>query len=1835
MINVGLESIVSKVLQGGSVTYKVKLYDDLLDPVLAQENITVSFDYVLSGIAQGDFSNFPISTVIPIGSSEVLVSLDSINGGVVSIGNIAVSIQSMSAATGEYEAQLVKDGGQISLQVAEKQVKVNIRSIAVVKEGDAGIVNIDATNMDGSPTGLYGDIVVELGYAYPDVDAASIAETRYVGIGTTGNSSTSIQTYYTPYGSSKSVTVNIVGAYSSQDSDWVIVGTSTAELVVTGEVQLSMNGVVDTVYEGGVLQCKVALSDMLGNPVTCSTPISAGLLYTYDTALAGDIVPVSSVIIESGNSEVLVNMPTTKNVYQEGFKSFGVDLGTVSGGNQFSNFTVLESFVRCSINDEIIDYDPLNSESRDPVIARVESSSNEVEYGSSITYTVSTKDISGNAVVGVNGLYVPIVKEFYYENTLVAQEDVQVYIRNGVSQVTTTTNSLPLSGDTVDRVDVYVKNNISSVTGYEQYEQIILDSTAVSTVVKEQVIIYTPGFGIVGNNVHNGGDLVYNVVLNPNTVAASYSMVFSGSSTAVNGIDYTGVVCTNGVVYDSVSNSVSIPSGVDSFDIVVSTVVNETVGKEDKVLTVVLDGTTSASATIYNSIASVVSVGNAQGNEGVIITHEVVFSDVQDSTAAVGTLSNITTRVGDITGISVYWVNGTDKVYVANNIVGSTFEFDVVANVMYVEVSTAYDDIYGIDKTYRLDVGIVRNNPDQYSKNGIGTLLNVTPAPIVSAVSSDTVQEGSTAVVTVTLSNLSGTVTYMPISIGGTAQANVDYDKEFEYGNGVVNSSGMLAIPAYVGSFTIRVTTVDNNIYQTNRCIDVSVGGASGRVTLVNEEDKPVLQVTNTQVIEGGYGVLTLSMTKASATDTPIDLEFDILNQTAKIDDYVANIEVYSDGIWVDAVKVGSKYIVTIPTGVLTREIRVLTIDDNIVSGNKTLVLKANVQNEVTKVNGVINILDKDTAVIDVMDVTVQESDGVARIPIVMSKANANSVMVNVVTEDVTADSNDYVGINTVVTFPAGSTTQYVDVIIKQDNVYEGAETFKVVISNIVDGATLVGKGVGIVTILDDDLAPKVRSITSATVSEGNSSTHVVTLTNGSKFPTNVDMLMTNNGASIGGVSVIVGGVSSSIANPYTTNTIIVGAGLTSFNVKVDTVKDGVYRGTSEYVISAAIDGVVVSGNGTVTDENDRPKVSISSASAREGDNLVFYVYLDRNTLISTIVPYRLEHVTTTQADITGEVFFTKGVIYDELSGNIAIPAGVRSFEIVIPTVEDGTVEGLETLKVVVDGVVGIGSIASRVIDPEVPDDNIDSDSDAVVTVNVIDVDTYGLDEAELKANNMMVVGVDNKYDVQVEDLNELDITVAKKEYTIVGDDIYIPQLYDDAPQWMKDLVELVVDVSMTTNSTKLINDMNAMLQEFAVSYVPLNQYTQSILDLGNEDMRLNALIEILNSNFNNGLSNANAQIINLQMTKASKDEVVAQVIQTLAAQLADPNSNLGATVVRLDQAIVAEQTARATSFRALTASMESINGEIAAKAEVLENALAYVGIDEAGASTNTGLSAYLQASNGVIGGADSKVANDIRVTAEGVESKWAYNSTVSVNGVYRKSGFGLTANNFSGAGTQANPYTSEFWIDATKLRFTNSANTGRTAPFTIDATGVTPQIKFNGVVEFSNISNMPSINKTYVQTTQPTSGMNKGDTWIDTDDKNSLHTYTGSSWIKTDNGVKTYLQTNPPTSGMLTGDLWVDSDDNYKQYRYNGTSWEAYAFDAAYAINTNTTTINGSKITTGSITAAQINVNDLFSKNIVFTGSITGGNALGGGIIQSYNGKMKIDLVNGSLYIN
>ena len=99
-----------------------------------------------------------------------------------------------------------------------------------------------------------------------------------------------------------------------------------------------------------------------------------------------------------------------------------------------------------------------------------------------------------------------------------------------------------------------------------------------------------------------------------------------------------------------------------------------------------------------------------------------------------------------------------------------------------------------------------------------------------------------------------------------------------------------------------------------------------------------------------------------------------------------------------------------------------------------------------------------------------------------------------------------------------------------------------------------------------------------------------------------------------------------------------------------------------------------------------------------------------------------------------------------------------------------------------------------------------------------------------------------------------------------------------------------------------------------------------------------------------------------------------------------------------------------------------------------------------------------------------------------------------------------------------------------------------------------------------------------FYRATQPTSTESKeNDLWINTADGNALYRYDGTSWLSiqdsdiqtalvnaataqstADGKIKTFAQTTPPTASDI-GDLWVDTDDNNKLHRWSGSAWVAY----------------------------------------------------------------------------
>ncbi len=328
--------------------------------------------------------------------------------------------------------------------------------------------------------------------------------------------------------------------------------------------------------------------------------------------------------------------------------------------------------------------------------------------------------------------------------------------------------------------------------------------------------------------------------------------------------------------------------------------------------------------------------------------------------------------------------------------------------------------------------------------------------------------------------------------------------------------------------------------------------------------------------------------------------------------------------------------------------------------------------------------------------------------------------------------------------------------------------------------------------------------------------------------------------------------------------------------------------------------------------------------------------------------------------------------------------------------------------------------------------------------------------------NELAVVSADGVIEVMIEE-PDYSVSVNKKEYTIVGDGLYIPSRYEDAPQWLRDTIATVTDTSFNQKITELNNLTTSLNQLIVELEVAKNTYTNSIISSADIDERINARIETLNSS----LSDSDATIVDLIATKATPTEASAIATDVLSASISGTeNGTIGALVGSVQNAVANLDTALSNSIDIVHAELDG-NNEITA--EAIGSLQAYVGVDQAGASSGTGLSAYLEGSDGVVGSATSNVANLVYTDGGTAKSKFEYNSNLSIAGQTYQSGFGLVTSVSAINGKPASG--SEFWINASKFKFTNPNNTGAKAPFTIDATGTVPEITFNGKVAFTNVT--------------------------------------------------------------------------------------------------------------------------------------------------------------------
>lgn len=374
------------------------------------------------------------------------------------------------------------------------------------------------------------------------------------------------------------------------------------------------------------------------------------------------------------------------------------------------------------------------------------------------------------------------------------------------------------------------------------------------------------------------------------------------------------------------------------------------------------------------------------------------------------------------------------------------------------------------------------------------------------------------------------------------------------------------------------------------------------------------------------------------------------------------------------------------------------------------------------------------SALLRVEDLEIEEFDGEAYVVVKLNRPAEGDIVVDFVFKDNTAkEGEDYTIITKTITIPSGEREVKIPVKIINNDIYEGPEDFKIIITNT-QGKVIVEKGEATVTITDKNDEPKVGipvddtessvAITPDTQNEeADPLAHTITLTNKSVFDTVVRVDLkgakdTQGKANIGEdtttIFVTVNGkkveLNKGDDGKYSSNDdtvkivehndgslsldVTVKSGNDTIVVEVHTIDDSTYEGDETYTISAKSEfGEVKSAIGTIKDMNPAPEIDsientdrdgvVNDGIAKEGETIIHTVNLSSKSAVPLKVEITLADGTATVNEDIEEVSvsFDGGTTTTTVTVGtdgkfiVEVPEGLDSFQVWVKTKVDATYE--------------------------------------------------------------------------------------------------------------------------------------------------------------------------------------------------------------------------------------------------------------------------------------------------------------------------------------------------------------------------------------------------------------------------------------------------------------------------------------------------------------------------------------------------------------------------------
>ncbi|MFV1846795.1 putative Ig domain-containing protein [Stenotrophomonas maltophilia] len=347
-----------------------------------------------------------------------------------------------------------------------------------------------------------------------------------------------------------------------------------------------------------------------------------------------------------------------------------------------------------------------------------------------------------------------------------------------------------------------------------------------------------------------------------------------------------------------------------------------------------------------------------------------------------------------------------------------------------------------------------------------GTIVNDDFPVATVSVSPATVNEngGVPLVYTISLDRPNPVPLSIAFTLGGTGASGTDYTAV----------SSPLVIGAGATSATVSIAPIPDAIPEPDKTVVLTlapgagyqIGAPASATGTLRDDDLPGVSINDVSANEGDSGTTGFTFTVSLNAPAPAGgVSFDIAtaNGTATAgSDYVARSLVAQ----------------TIPAGSQTYSFVVQVNGDTLHELNEDFFV--NVTNvsgaTLTDGQGRGTIINDDAAPsLSIADINVTEGNSgttPAVLTVTLSAASALPVQVQYATANVTAVApTDYTAASGTLSFPPGTTTQTITVLVNGDTTVEPDETFQVNLSNPVNAS--VADGSAVVTIVSDD-APVV-----------------------------------------------------------------------------------------------------------------------------------------------------------------------------------------------------------------------------------------------------------------------------------------------------------------------------------------------------------------------------------------------------------------------------------------------------------------------------------------------------------------------------------------------------------------------------------------------------------------------------------------------------------------------------------------------------------------------------------------------------------------------------------------